>query len=134
MVLSAVFGTALRSNAHPICRCRVIGTDQYIIYSSAKAGQDIGLLYLVIAADNLSVGWPGCFCCLFIELDQYFTAAMHAIFSSIMTLFPKVLGGYSGSIVEGIGYESFFLITALGPASAIFDFWVNRLLIARQSG
>ena len=30
-----------------------------------------------------------------------------------MTLFPKVLGGYSGSIVETIGYPSFFVVTAL---------------------
>jgi PAT family beta-lactamase induction signal transducer AmpG len=30
-----------------------------------------------------------------------------------MTLFPKMLGGYSGSIVDSIGYPSFFMITAL---------------------
>jgi PAT family beta-lactamase induction signal transducer AmpG len=30
-----------------------------------------------------------------------------------MTLLPKILGGYSGTIVESIGYEQFFLITAV---------------------
>ncbi len=30
-----------------------------------------------------------------------------------MTLLPKTLGGYSGSMVEGIGYSNFFLMTAL---------------------
>ena len=37
----------------------------------------------------------------------------YAIFSSLMTLLPKILGGYSGTIVESIGYEQFFLITAV---------------------
>jgi PAT family beta-lactamase induction signal transducer AmpG len=37
----------------------------------------------------------------------------YAIFSSLMTLLPKVLGGYSGSMVESIGYQGFFLSTAL---------------------
>ena len=103
----------------------------------AKAGQDIGLLYLVIAADNLSAGLASAAFVAFLSslTNISFTAMQYAIFSSIMTLFPKVLGGYSGSIVEGIGYESFFLITALMGLPVLFlIFWVNRLLIARQSG
>ena len=102
----------------------------------AKAGQDIGLLYLVIAADNLSAGLASAAFVAFLSslTNISFTAMQYAIFSSIMTLFPKVLGGYSGSIVEGIGYESFFLITALMGLPVIFLIvWVNRLIIARQS-
>jgi PAT family beta-lactamase induction signal transducer AmpG len=30
-----------------------------------------------------------------------------------MTLIPKALGGYSGSMVDAMGYPSFFLLTAL---------------------
>ena len=103
----------------------------------AKSEQDLGLLYLVIAADNLSAGLAGAAFVAFLSslTNISFTAMQYAIFSSIMTLFPKVLGGYSGSIVEGIGYESFFLITALMGLPVLFlIFWVNRLLIARQSG
>jgi MFS transporter, PAT family, beta-lactamase induction signal transducer AmpG len=37
----------------------------------------------------------------------------YAIFSSLMTLFPKLLGGYSGSIVEAVGYAGFFILTTL---------------------
>ena len=37
----------------------------------------------------------------------------YALFSSLMVFFPKMLGGYSGMMVEGIGYSSFFLITAI---------------------
>jgi len=31
----------------------------------------------------------------------------------LMTLVPKILGGYSGSMVDAIGYPTFFLLTAL---------------------
>ena len=36
-----------------------------------------------------------------------------AIFTSLMTLLPKLLGGYSGSMVEGLGYPGFFMLTAI---------------------
>lgn len=97
----------------------------------ANAGQDIGLLYWVIAADNLSAGLASAAFVAFLSSLTHisFTAMQYAIFSSIMTLFPKVLGGYSGSIVESIGYESFFLITALMGLPVLFLIvWVNRLL------
>ncbi|MEQ9022825.1 MAG: AmpG family muropeptide MFS transporter, partial [Pseudomonadales bacterium] len=42
-----------------------------------------------------------------------FTATQYAIFSSVMTLFPKVFGGYSGTMVEFAGYSQFFVFTAL---------------------
>ena len=102
----------------------------------AKAGQDIALLYWVIAADNLSAGLASAAFVAFLSslTNISFTAMQYAIFSSIMTLFPKVLGGYSGSIVEGIGYESFFLITALMGLPVLFLIvWVNRLLGAQKS-
>ena len=102
----------------------------------AKAGQDIGLLYWVIAADNLSAGLASAAFVAFLSslTNISFTAMQYAIFSSIMTLFPKILGGYSGSIVEGIGYESFFLITALMGLPVLFLIvWINRLFSAKQS-
>ena len=102
----------------------------------AKSGQDIALLYWVIAADNLSAGLASAAFVAFLSslTNISFTAMQYAIFTSIMTLFPKILGGYSGSIVEGIGYESFFLITALIGIPVLFLIaWVNRLLGAKQS-
>ncbi len=35
------------------------------------------------------------------------------MFSSVMTLFPKILGGYSGGMVEQMGYANFYLMTAV---------------------
>lgn len=81
----------------------------------AQVGQDITLLYLVVAADNLSAGLASAAFVAFLSslTNVSFTATQYAIFSSLMTLLPKVIGGYSGSIVEGLGYETFFTLTAL---------------------
>jgi len=53
----------------------------------------------------------------------------YAIFSSLMTLFPKVLGGYSGTIVDNIGYPSFFIMTALLGLPVLFLVWRAGTLI-----
>jgi PAT family beta-lactamase induction signal transducer AmpG len=73
------------------------------------------LLYAVIGADNLSAGLAvAAFIAFLSSLTNIsFTAVQYAIFSSLMTLLPKVLGGYSGSIVEQMGYPQFFVMTTL---------------------
>jgi PAT family beta-lactamase induction signal transducer AmpG len=81
----------------------------------AQAGHSLPMLYLVISADNLSAGLAGTAFVAFLSAltNIRFTAMQYAIFSSLMTLLPKILGGYSGSMVDGIGYSNFFLVTAL---------------------
>jgi PAT family beta-lactamase induction signal transducer AmpG len=81
----------------------------------AYMGHDIVMLYVVISADNISAGLASAAFIAFLSslTNVSFTAVQYAIFSSLMTLFPKMLGGYSGSIVDSIGYPSFFMITAL---------------------
>jgi len=72
-------------------------------------------LKMVIATDNFSAGLAvAAFIAWLSSLTSIsFTAVQYAIFSSVMTLFPKLLGGYSGTVVSEIGYSYFFLITAL---------------------
>lgn len=81
----------------------------------AVKGYVIGLLYLVISADNLSAGLASAAFVAFLSrlTNISFTAMQYAIFSSLMTLLPKLIGGYSGSIVENIGYTQFFLVASL---------------------
>jgi len=78
-------------------------------------GHDLQLLYTVVAADNFVAGLAGAAFIAFLSslVDVRFTAMQYAIFSSLMTLIPKVLGGYSGSLVEQFGYGNFFILTAL---------------------
>lgn len=80
----------------------------------ANAEATKSALVMVIAADNLSAGLAvAAFVAWLSSLTSVsFTATQYAIFSSVMTLFPKLLGGYSGTIVEAHGYDTFFLFTA----------------------
>jgi len=88
----------------------------------AQNGHDIVLLAGVIAADNLSAGLASAaFIAYLSSLTSIsFTAVQYAILSSLMTLLPKLLGGYSGSMVNEFGYSQFFLITTLLGVPVIF--------------
>ncbi len=81
----------------------------------ASKGHDISWLYIVISADNLSAGIASAAFVAFLSslTNISFTATQYAIFTSLMTFLPKVLGGYSGTMVDGMGYPNFFLATAL---------------------
>jgi len=81
----------------------------------ANTGNDLHMLMLVIAADNLSGGLAGAAFVAYLSslTNIAFTATQYAIFSSLMTLLPKLIGGYSGAIVNATSYQTFFLITAL---------------------
>jgi MFS transporter, PAT family, beta-lactamase induction signal transducer AmpG len=81
----------------------------------AYLGHDTLMLYVVISADNLSAGLASAAFVAFLSslTSVSFTAVQYAIFSSLMTLFPKLLGGYSGSMVEAVGYPGFFILTTI---------------------
>lgn len=81
----------------------------------ATVGHNVPLLYLIISADNLSAGLASAAFVAFLSslTNVSFTAVQYALFSSLMTLLPKVLGGYSGSMVDSLGYPLFFLVTTL---------------------
>ncbi|MFK5913336.1 MAG: MFS transporter [Woeseiaceae bacterium] len=81
----------------------------------AHSGNDIVLLSSVIAADNLSAGLASAAFIAYLSslTNISFTAVQYAILSSLMTLFPKLLGGYSGGMVNELGYSNFFLMTTL---------------------
>jgi PAT family beta-lactamase induction signal transducer AmpG len=94
-------------------------------------GYNISLLYFVISADNLSAGIASAAFVAFLSrlTNVSYTAMQYAIFSSLMTLIPKITGGYSGSIVENIGYTNFFLIASLlGIPVLLVMFFTNKYL------
>ncbi|MEW8429109.1 MAG: AmpG family muropeptide MFS transporter, partial [gamma proteobacterium symbiont of Ctena orbiculata] len=62
-----------------------------------------------------------------------YSATQYALFSSIMLLLPKFIGGFSGVMVDGLGYVNFFLITtAIGIPVLILIFLAMRYLPARE--
>ncbi|SKA77226.1 MFS transporter, PAT family, beta-lactamase induction signal transducer AmpG [Thiothrix eikelboomii] len=81
----------------------------------AVSGHNLPVFYLAVIADNLAAGFASAAFVAFLSAltSVSFTAVQYAIFSSLMSLFPKVLGGYSGTMVDAIGYPSFFIFTTL---------------------
>ena len=82
----------------------------------ANVGHDITWLYVTIIMDNVSAGLAGAAFIAFLSslTNIQFTAVQHAVFSSLMTLLPKIFGGYSGTIVMQFGY-SCLLYTSPSP-------------------
>lgn len=96
----------------------------------AGQGADVSMLTIVIAIDNLSAGLAGAAFVAFLSslTSVSFTAVQYALFTSLMTLFPKLIGGYSGTIVESIDYSAFFLLTAgLGIPVLLLIWLVTRM-------
>lgn len=97
----------------------------------ANIDADINALVVVIAADNLSGGIAvAAFVAWLSSLTNVsFTATQYAIFSSLMTLFPKLIGGYSGTMVEQLGYSNFFLFAScLGLPVIVLIWYLQRRL------
>lgn len=76
---------------------------------------DLSYMYFAVIFDNLAAGLASAVFIAFLSAltSIRFTAVQYAIFSSLMTLLPKVLGGYSGTIVDNMGYPFFFVFTFL---------------------
>ncbi len=96
-----------------------------------QGGHNMYLLYGVVSADNLAAGVASASFIAFLSalVNVKFTAMQYAIFSSLMTLVPKLTAGYSGTIVEAIGYTHFFVFTAfLGVPVLLFIYLASKRL------
>lgn len=101
-----------------------------------KSGANVAMLYGVVGFDNLAAGFAGTIFVAFLSAltNIRFTAVQYAIFSSLMTLLPKLIGGYSGAMVDALGgYAPFFTITALMGVPVLLLVWLNeRYIFAKQ--
>ncbi|MDX1712098.1 MAG: MFS transporter, partial [Rhodovibrionaceae bacterium] len=80
----------------------------------SEIGADVGFLAVTISADNLSAGLAGSVFIAYLSslTSTAYTATQYALFSSLMTLPGKFIGGFSGVMVDSVGYTSFFLYAA----------------------
>ena len=88
-------------------------------------------MYTAVGLDNFAAGLAGTVFVAFLSAltNIRFTAVQYALFSSLMTLLPKTIGGYSGAIVKQIDYTGFFLFTAaLGAPILLLVWWADRVL------
>ena len=106
-----------------------VATNLLFIALAASPG-NVPLLYAVIGADNITAGLASAAFIAYLSslTNLSFTAVQYAIFSSLMTLFPKLLGGFSGQVVDAFGYPTFFLGAAIIGVPVLLLIWlVNRL-------
>lgn len=97
--------------------------------------KDFELLIYMIAADNLSAGLAMAAFVAFLSLlvNKQFTAVQYAMFSSVMTLFPKILGGYSGAMVDAVGFAQFFFMTFLmGLPVVVMLLYAEKINLIKQ--
>lgn len=118
----------------------VVLTNLLFVILAKMGTPDSAMLYVVISADNISGGLASAAFVAFLSslINIKFTAVQYAIFTSLMTLLPKIFGGYSGSIVESfcngegnclVGYEYFFIIASLIGLPVLILVWLaNKYL------
>ena len=89
-------------------------------------GHDVTALTLVISADNLASGIAAsAFIAYMSSLTNIsYSATQYALLSSMMLLLPKWLAGFSGVAVDAVGYNTFFIGTALIGVPVLVLIWI----------
>ncbi|GGG96097.1 MFS transporter [Glycocaulis albus] len=99
--------------------------------------KDPSILFLTLAitAENVAGGWAGTALIAYMSslTNRAFSATQYALFSSFYALPGKLFGGFSGIMVDSLGYANFFTTTALIGAPAVLLVWiVMRWRAARE--
>jgi PAT family beta-lactamase induction signal transducer AmpG len=91
-------------------------------------------LSTVIGGDNLSGGLAGSAFIAYLSslTNRAYTATQYALFSSLMLLPAKFIGGFSGDIVDAHGFVAFFIYTALLglPAIALIIYLIRHPVVS----
>lgn len=102
----------------------------------ADVGYSLPMLVVTISADNLSNGLASAVFIAFLSslTSRAYTATQYALFSSLMTLPGKFIGGFSGLVVEGWGYSTFFIAAAgMGVPAVALALWYVHSTVRRRN-
>lgn len=136
--IAGSFMGGIWANQYGVLRCLMLGgilaaLTNLAFIGLAVIGHNVIGLYAVVGADNLAAGFASAaFVAFLSSLTQIqFTAVQYAIFSSLMTLLPKTLGGYSGGMVDALGYPTFFTLTTLMGIPVLYLIYLvsKRMLV-----
>lgn len=88
----------------------------------ALAGANVPLFVLTIGADNVAQGFSGTVFIAYLSglTNVSYTATQYALFTSLMVLPGKVLSGFSGIVVDQVGWLNFFVYAAITGLPAIY--------------
>ena len=103
----------------------LVATTNLLFVFMATNEPSLRLLALVISADNISGGLATAVFVAYLSslTNTRYTATQYALFSSVMTLPAKFLGGFSGIVVENVGYPWFFTYASIVGVPAIVLVW-----------
>ena len=99
-------------------------------------GPNVTALIWVISADNLSSGIASAAFIAYLSslTNIQYSATQYALFSSLMLLLPKFLAGFSGQVVNSVGYPQFFIGTALlGVPVVILVLFASRYTAVKKA-
>jgi PAT family beta-lactamase induction signal transducer AmpG len=97
----------------------------------AMLGANVPFLVLTICADNLAQGFTGTVFIAYLSglTNVSYTATQYALFTSLMVLPGKFLSGFSGIVVDAVGWISFFVYAAaMGIPAIALAMLVSRRL------
>ncbi|MNO96300.1 muropeptide transporter [compost metagenome] len=103
----------------------VLGQDVFTLLTQFEP--HVTMFVLTIMLDNFSGGLAASAFVAYLSslTNLKFSATQYAMLSSTMLLLPRFVGGYSGRMVESMGYEHFFLLTAvLGVPTLLLIVWL----------
>lgn len=147
-ILGAFLGGALVARfgvMRPLVLAAVLLSTTTLLFALlAVIGPDIWMLTVVISADNITGGLAGSVFIAYLSslTSAAYTATQYALFSSLMTLPGKVIGGFSGLVAESLGlvvgadgrvlnpeaYWAFFVYgSAVGIPSILLSLYLLRL-------
>lgn len=92
----------------------------------SQIGHSLPFLILTVSADNLAAGLASAAFVAYLSglASSAYSATQYALFSSLMLLLPKFLAGFSGVLVESVGYSGFFVMTAAMGAPVAVAVWL----------
>ena len=99
----------------------------------ALVGAEPWMLVVTISGDNFFAGLAMAVFIAWLSslTSASYTATQYALFSSLMTLPGKFIGGFSGQVVEAVGWFNYFLyVAAIGVPAVLLCLY----LIVRERG
>ena len=117
-----------------VARCVVtatilIASTNLFFAAMVITGPKLWMLAVTISADNIAQGFGGTVLIAYLSslVNVSYTATQYALLSSIMSLLPKFVAGYSGEMQEWLGWLGFFLYAAaLGVPAIILAIYISR--------
>ena len=106
----------------------VLAAATNLLYSiNALVGAELWMLVLTISGENFCGGLAMASLIAWMSslVSSDYTATQYALFSSLMTLPGKVIGGFSGIVVEQVGFFWFFIYAGgLGVPAILLVLWL----------